>query len=83
MAKLKMIYPNTLELRPVIETRESSMSKVDVNQSTDREIFDAFIAQVHGTELTAYQEDLFKQLFKGDADETDQTGYEVLRAVRR
>ncbi|HIW11949.1 MAG TPA: exonuclease SbcCD subunit D [Candidatus Salinicoccus stercoripullorum] len=71
MAKLKMIYPNTLELRPVIETRESSMSKVDVNQSTDREIFDAFIAQVHGTELTAYQEDLFKQLFKGDADETD------------
>ncbi|KKK35371.1 hypothetical protein WN59_00605 [Salinicoccus sediminis] len=71
MAKLKMIYPNTLELRPVVEVRENSMSKVDVNRSSDREIFDAFIEQVHGSELTEYQQGLFKQLFKGDIDETD------------
>ncbi|WP_411844152.1 exonuclease SbcCD subunit D [Salinicoccus sp. HZC-1] len=71
MAKLKMIYPNTLELRPVIEEKEKSRASVDINKSNDDEIFDAFIKQVHGGELTEYQNALFNKLFKGDADETD------------
>ncbi|AKG73857.1 Exodeoxyribonuclease I subunit D [Salinicoccus halodurans] len=71
MAKLKMIYPNTLELRPVVEAHEKYRSTVDINQSDDGEIFDAFIKQVHGAELTEYQSGLFNKLFKGDADETD------------
>lgn len=71
MAKLKMIYPNTLELRPVVEAHEKYRRTVDINQSDDGEIFDAFIKQVHGAELTEYQSGLFNKLFKGDADETD------------
>lgn len=71
MAKLKMIYPNTLELRPVIEEYEKTRSTLDINKSNDDEIFDAFIKQVHGGELTEYQHGLFNKLFKGDADETD------------
>lgn len=71
MAKLKMVYPNTLELRPVTEAHETSQSTVDISKSNDGEIFDAFIKQVHGGELTEYQSSLFKKLFKGDADETD------------
>lgn len=71
MAKIKMIYPNTLELRPVIESHEKIRSTVDINKSNDDEIFDAFIRQVHGGTLTEYQNGLFNKLFKGDADETD------------
>lgn len=71
MARLKMIYPNTLELQPVFEEREKSESAIDIKTSDDGEIFKSFINQVHGGEMTDYQKEIFHQYFKGDTDETD------------
>ncbi|MFC3419621.1 exonuclease SbcCD subunit D [Salinicoccus hispanicus] len=71
MAKLKMIYPNVMELRPLVEKREHVRAQIDVHQSSDREIFESFIESVHGEPLTEYQGQIFNTYFKGDADEAD------------
>ena len=71
MAKLKMLYPNTLELRPVKKKHEAVQSTVDAHRSNDAEIFESFIETVHGEAPTDYQKQIFNTYFKGDADETD------------
>ncbi|MCG1008795.1 exonuclease SbcCD subunit D [Salinicoccus sp. ID82-1] len=71
MAKLKMIYPNVMELRPLVEKREHAVTAVDAHQSSDREIFESFIENVNGEPLTEYQREIFNTYFKGDADEAD------------
>lgn len=71
MAKLKMIYPNVMELRPLVEKREHVRTQIDAHQSNDREIFESFIESVHGEPLTEYQGQIFNTYFKGDADEAD------------
>ena len=71
MARLKLLYPNTLELRPVFGEREKSESAIDIKAADDREIFQSFISQVYGGEMTDYQKEIFHQYFTGDTDETD------------
>ncbi|GAB3070392.1 exonuclease SbcCD subunit D [Salinicoccus sesuvii] len=71
MAKLKMIYPNVMELRPLVEKRDYVPTQVNAHQSNDREIFESFIESIRGEPLTEYQGQIFNTYFKGDADEAD------------
>lgn len=71
MSKIKMIYPNTLELRPIKEVSEESMKAVDAGSSTDGEIFGSFIENIFGESPSRYQTEIFNNYFKGDIDETD------------
>lgn len=71
MAKIKHLYPNTLELKPKMMTSEREINTIDVSATSDFDIYQAFIKEITGNEATEYQKEIFKKEFKGETDETD------------
>lgn len=71
MSKLKQIYPNTLELKPKIEHIDNEMTSVDINRTSDLEIFESFIRNMSGEQATDYDRTVFKENFAGEDNETE------------
>lgn len=71
MSKIKMIYPNTLELKPLIEDKSSDLQTVDMTTTSDAEIYEAFIETTLDRNVTDFDKTMFKSYFAGEHNETD------------
>ena len=70
MSKIKQIYPNTLELRPKVTGSDREIQTIDVSATNDFEIFQSFIQEITESDSSEYQNEVFKNMFKGELDET-------------
>ncbi len=61
MGKLRRVYPNVLHIeRPVLESGAASTSSdIDHRRMTELELFESFVKEVTGEELTAHQRKAF------------------------
>lgn len=71
MSKIKMIYPNTLELKPLIEDMSAELTTIDMTKTSDVEIYKSFIETTLDREVTAFDRTMFKSYFAGEDNETD------------
>lgn len=71
MSKIKMIYPNTLELKPLIEDRSSELQTVDMTTTSDVDIYQSFIETTLDRNVTDFDKTMFKSYFAGEHNETD------------
>ncbi|WP_250130048.1 hypothetical protein [Jeotgalicoccus sp. WY2] len=66
-----MIYPNTLELKPLIEDRSSELQTVDMTTTSDVDIYQSFIETTLDRNVTDFDKTMFKSYFAGEHNETD------------
>lgn len=71
MSKIKMIYPNTLELKPLLEDRASELTTVDMTTTSDEDIYQSFIETTLDRDVTDFDKSMFKSYFLGEPNETD------------
>ena len=71
MSKVRLLYPNTLELKPLIDEQNNDLKQIDISKVNDREIFEAFINQTLDREVTEFEFEAFKNYFVGEDNETD------------
>src|SRR5699024_4200508 len=71
MSKINMLYPNTLELKPLIEDRSKDLQTVDMTTTSDEEIYKSFIETTLDRTVTAFDKTMFKSYFSGEHNETD------------
>lgn len=71
MRKIKLLYPNTLELKPLIEDVASDLKAVDISTTSDIEIYESFIEHTLDRTVTDFDKDMFDQHFAGEDNETE------------
>ncbi|WP_026866518.1 exonuclease SbcCD subunit D [Jeotgalicoccus marinus] len=71
MSKIKLLYPNTLELKPLIEDVASDLEAVDISTTSDIEIYESFIEHTLDRTMTDFDKDMFDQHFAGEDNETE------------
>lgn len=71
MSKIKMIYPNTLELKVTTENHDFNMTTIDMKETGDFEIYASFIEEIGQRPPTAIETELFEQHFGGSNHETN------------
>lgn len=70
MSKIKMIYPNTLELKVTSENNDFNMTTIDMKETSDYDIYSSFIEEIGQRPPTAIETELFEQHFGGSNNET-------------
>ncbi|RXK19137.1 exonuclease SbcCD subunit D [Macrococcus sp. DPC7161] len=71
MRRLKEMYPNTLELKPIVEAIDEVKAVVDVMNKTDFEIIASFYESFHQNPLSTHQVETIQRILKEVQHETD------------
>lgn len=64
MSKLKLIYPNLLEIRPAEQKRERETKLTKLNLKNDIDIIKQFVLEESDEKLSVEQEEILEQLMK-------------------
>lgn len=71
MSKIKMIYPNTLELKVKTESHDFNMTTIDMKETSDYDIYSSFIEEIGQHPPTDIETELFEKHFGGSNNETN------------
>ncbi|CAM4229157.1 metallophosphoesterase family protein [Lacicoccus alkaliphilus] len=69
MSKIRMIYPNTLELKVKTEDHGFNMTTIDMKETSDYDIYASFIEEVAKRPPTEIEMGIFKEHFGGGQNE--------------
>lgn len=70
MSKIKMIYPNTLELKVKTEDHGFNMTTIDMKETSDYDIYASFIEEIAKRPPTETETEIFEEYFGGGHNET-------------
>lgn len=69
MSKIKMIYPNTLELKVKMDDHDFNMTTIDMKETSDYDIYASFIEEVAKRPPTEAETEIFEENFGGGQNE--------------
>ncbi len=71
MSKIKMIYPNTLELKVKSDDHDFNMTTIDMKETSDYDIYASFIEEISKRPPTETETAIFEEHFGGGRDEAN------------